>query len=165
MSIQFKKFMIGLVSVILGAVAVYLFNYVYLESVGAGNTFGAELVIFDPVIFILGAIVAYSYLKKFALGFQDGNSIQVQERLGTREWLTLLLWMLVSSFTVLDFWPSEYNYRIQYKFLMFVIIWALIGPFFVRLLRRNDIKQGLFWIGLVAVLYFLFIRIGLAFIS
>lgn len=67
MTIQFKKFIIGLASFGLGIPTMYLFVSMYLSWVGNGNTFGGELIFFVPPVFVGSIFLYYFLLKKLLL--------------------------------------------------------------------------------------------------
>src|SRR3989338_7998201 len=147
MTIQFKKFLILLVSFGMSLVIVHFFVQTYSSYV-AGNSFGGELTVYVPVMFCLSFLSWYFLLKEWfmapAVILADGTQQidSTQNKLSNRAYFTLAEWVTVSLFLFLG------PYRHASSLLMIVLIWVAVFGVFIKLLKSNILNQILFWTGL-----------------
>lgn len=156
MTNSFKKFLVGLVSIFLAMGCVYLFTTVYLSYIGPGNTFGGELLIINPFIFLISIYFIYSFLKQALITLPDSNTPAQKEyppKLDQKGKLALMFWLVIIISNIVG------PYRIGSSLVFAGFVCLIAGFILNKLLRINLLKQVLFWLGLVQFVYLVLFRL------
>lgn len=150
MSIQFKKFLILLISLVLSVFPVMLYAWAYEKIVGLGDNggdmFGAGIILLSPIIYVLFIFYIYKILKirltpKVVIETRIAKNNNLA--LDTRAKVTIILWVLNTALI------SLYGFIIM---VLSLIFWAMFWYPFVKGLQLKSIKYILFWFGLVLFL-------------
>ncbi len=158
MTNSFKKFLAGLVSIFLAMGCVYIFNTVYLSYVGPGNTFGAELMLIDPFIFLISTYFIYVFLKTKLIILPDSSTPTPQEYspgLDKQGKLALIFWLIIIIINIVG------PYRIGTSLVFAGLVCLIAGFILNKLLRITILKQVLFWLGLVLFVYLVLFRLSI----
>jgi hypothetical protein len=151
MTIQFKKFLIGLFSIPLAVVYVHFLIKAYLAYTGPGNTFGGEIVLFGPPAFVALLIRFYFLLKKHFLRQSISANEEILptvEPMTGRVWASLIFWFSILLFYVL----AGELYRRWEGLLFVVLIFIPLAQPLSVLARQPVFKPVIFWLGLVLLL-------------
>lgn len=151
MTNQFKKFLVFLVSGGLAVVPVYFFTRVYQSSMN-GNSFGGELILIIPPVFILSILsFYYMFVGKF-IKTDNNLSVTAQSKFRGMTLIIIVEWITISFFlSGLYFsWSSV---------LLVLLVWVAIIGTILRVLENSKLNKIFFWIGLVVILYLVYGRV------
>lgn len=138
-----------LVSLCISLCAVWFVTSQYLDSM-AGNTFGGEVVLFAPPLFIVLLIHVYRFLRNLYLPGEAPKSAADQPALDRRAWAAAIF-LFLSTFLYAFVWQGYFGV------IVILTLWAACYPLLLKALRNNTAKQIFFWLGL---LFFLWVAIS-----